>query len=97
MSDDLMDTLDAAAFCAEHVEWQAAIRSAIDEIVRLRAVLDAIDALPSPLHDDDSQSLVEAVEDCWGNSDDIAHAGWKIGYAAALVDVWRILLPGGQQ
>jgi hypothetical protein len=158
-----MDTLDAAAFCADHTEWQAAIRSAIDEIVRLRrwktdatyvldawqeawesagisgslgatkseamldeitrlraevarkadyaermdalaeerliecnrlrAVLDAIAALPSPLHDHDSQSLVEAVEDCWGNSDDIAGAGWKIGYAAALVDVWRILHP----
>ena len=39
MADDLMDTLDAAAFCADHTEWQTAIRSASEEIVRLRTAL----------------------------------------------------------
>jgi hypothetical protein len=50
VADDLLDTLDAAAFCADHTEWQTAIRSASEEIVRLRAVLDAIDALHRGLY-----------------------------------------------
>ena len=58
-------------------------------------LLEAIDALcqRNVLTESDCQSIPEAIEECWGNSDDIAHEAWKIGYAAAVADVWRLLHP----
>jgi hypothetical protein len=97
VADDILLSRLRNSVCWYNFQGTCFACEAADEIERLRAVLDAINALPSQLHDDDSQSLAEAVEDCWGNSDDVAYAGWKIGYNDALVEVWRILLPDGQQ
>ena len=65
------------ALCARHDITVEGIVALVDEVMKSRPT-------PSPAN------LPEAIEDCWGNSDDLYYAGWEVGYHDAATAARRL-------
>ena len=69
------------ALCARHDITVEGIVALVDEVFKSRPT-------PSPAN------LSEAIEDCWGNSDDLYWAGWEVGLHDAMLSAWRLAQGG---
>lgn len=72
---DVTQTIDA--LCDRHGITVEGIVALVDEVMKSRPT-------PSPAN------LSEAIEACWGNSDDLYYAGWEVGYHDAMLSAWAL-------